>query len=432
MRHGDAPGVGDPAGWRLDDCATQRNLSERGRDEARAVGARLRAERIAIARVLSSPWCRCVDTATLVGVGPVQVEPAFANAFVLRDQREALREGGRAIIGRWRGPGVLLVVTHGENIRALTGRSPATAEIVVVAPGGDGALREIGSLPRGAALSREATACARRADRVAASPAAGRRSLDDDHVDRRDGQAQLHRGLVVGRLPAVERGLVRRELDDDVARAAGALGVLEAAGADDEAGAEARQRRGVGGDVGLVGLGVGDVDARDPVTLGHGVPSSFGRGRYGTRGVAASPLGPARRDNDAGPPRRLGRRWRDERQRPNRTVAVLNRLLEAELAGVVRYTHYSFLVFGFGRIPIVSGCAAGDRIAGARADVGDWITRSAPTRRWRSPLLDSHQTDIGAMLRESLRPRAPPSRSIASCSTSSPATRSRSRRSRAR
>jgi broad specificity phosphatase PhoE len=146
MRHGDAPGVGDPEGWRLDDCTTQRNLSERGRDEARSVGARLRAERIAISRVLSSPWCRCVDTATLVGVGPVQVEPAFANAFLLADRRAALRERGLAVIGRWRGPGVLLVVTHGENIRALTGRSPATAEIVVVAPGADGTLREIGSL----------------------------------------------------------------------------------------------------------------------------------------------------------------------------------------------------------------------------------------------------------------------------------------------
>jgi len=152
MRHGDAPGVGDPAGWRLDDCATQRNLSERGRDEARAAGARLRAERIAIARVLSSPWCRCVDTATLVDVGPVQVEPAFANAFVLHERRDALREGGRAVIGRWRGPGVLFVVTHGENIRALTGRSPATAEIVVVSMGADGAIRDIGSLPAPARL----------------------------------------------------------------------------------------------------------------------------------------------------------------------------------------------------------------------------------------------------------------------------------------
>jgi len=147
MRHGDAPGVGDPPGWRLDDCATQRNLSEAGRAEARAAGARLRAERIAIARVASSPWCRCLETARLVDVGPVQTEPTFANAFILRDRREALREGGRAVIEAWRGPGVLLVVTHGENIQALVGRTPATAEIVVVAAGADHALREVGALP---------------------------------------------------------------------------------------------------------------------------------------------------------------------------------------------------------------------------------------------------------------------------------------------
>src|SRR5207342_3392852 len=97
-------------------------------------------------RVLSSPWCRCVDTATLADVGPVQVEPAFANAFVLADRRDALREGGRALIGRWRGPGTLLVVTHGENIRALTGRTPATAELVVVSVAADGSLRELGAV----------------------------------------------------------------------------------------------------------------------------------------------------------------------------------------------------------------------------------------------------------------------------------------------
>jgi len=146
MRHGDAPGVGDPPGWRLDDCATQRNLGEQGRADARAVGAQLRAERIEIARVASSPWCRCLETARLVDVGPVQIEPTFANAFMLRDRREALREGGRALIAAWHGPGILLVVTHGENIQALTGRTPAPAEIVVVAAHADGTLREIGAL----------------------------------------------------------------------------------------------------------------------------------------------------------------------------------------------------------------------------------------------------------------------------------------------
>lgn len=147
MRHADAPGVGDPADWRLDDCATQRNLSERGRAQSRAVGERLRAARIAIARVLSSPWCRCVDTATLAAVGRVEIEPAFANAYVLGEQRAALRERGLAVAGSWRGPGVLLVVSHGQNIVALTGQSPAPAEIVVVAPANDGTLHAIGSIP---------------------------------------------------------------------------------------------------------------------------------------------------------------------------------------------------------------------------------------------------------------------------------------------
>ena len=153
LRHADAPGIGDPAGWRLDDCATQRNLSEGGRAEARAVGARLRQERIRIAKVLSSPWCRCLETARLADVGAVQTEATFGNAYVMSDKRVDLREGGRAVIDRWRGPGVLLVVTHGENIRALTGQSPSTGEIVVVAPGAGSALKVIGAVPPPAALN---------------------------------------------------------------------------------------------------------------------------------------------------------------------------------------------------------------------------------------------------------------------------------------
>ena len=89
----------------------------------------------------------------------------------------------------------------------------------------------------------------------------------------------------------------------------------------------------------------------------------------------------------------------------NRTVAVLNRLLEAELAGVVRYTHSSFLVFGFGRIAIVSWLRgqATESLAHAQM-VGDWITTlGAYPSLAIGPLLDSHQTDIGAMLRESLQ-----------------------------
>jgi len=85
-------------------------------------------------------------------------------------------------------------------------------------------------------------------------------------------------------------------------------------------------------------------------------------------------------------------------------LEVLNRLLEAELAGVVRYTHYSFLVFGFGRIPIVSWLRAQAEESMAHAQqLGEWITTlGADPSLAIGPLLDSHQHDIAAMLRESL------------------------------
>jgi bacterioferritin len=89
-------------------------------------------------------------------------------------------------------------------------------------------------------------------------------------------------------------------------------------------------------------------------------------------------------------------------------VSVLNRILEAELAGVVRYTHYSFLVFGFGRIPIVSWLRgqADESLIHAQ-QVGEWITTlGAYPSLAIGPLLDSHKHDIGDMLRESLQSEA--------------------------
>ncbi|WP_395064602.1 bacterioferritin [Paraburkholderia silvatlantica] len=85
-------------------------------------------------------------------------------------------------------------------------------------------------------------------------------------------------------------------------------------------------------------------------------------------------------------------------------VAVLNKILEAELAGVVRYTHYSLLVFGFGRIPIVSWLRqqADESLLHAQ-QAGEWITTlGAYPSLAIGPLLDSHTFDIGAILRESL------------------------------
>ena len=88
----------------------------------------------------------------------------------------------------------------------------------------------------------------------------------------------------------------------------------------------------------------------------------------------------------------------------DKVVDVLNRILEVELAGVVRYTHYSFLVFGFGRIPIVSWLRAqADESLMHAQQVGEWITTlGAYPSLAIGALLDSHKTDIGAMLRESM------------------------------
>jgi bacterioferritin len=88
----------------------------------------------------------------------------------------------------------------------------------------------------------------------------------------------------------------------------------------------------------------------------------------------------------------------------DQVVAILNRVLEAELAGVVRYTHYSFLVFGFGRIPIVSWLRdqANESLLHAQ-QVGEWITTlGAYPSLAIGALLDSHKHDIAAMLNESL------------------------------
>jgi phosphohistidine phosphatase SixA len=146
MRHADAPGgVGDPPGFRVDDCATQRNLSEKGRADAAKIGVRLQQEGIAFEKILSSPWCRCIDTAKLLHLGTVETKATFGNVVVLRDQRETLTAGARVLIAEWTARGNLLVVTHGANVQALTGISPASGEIVVV-KGGSNRAEPVGRL----------------------------------------------------------------------------------------------------------------------------------------------------------------------------------------------------------------------------------------------------------------------------------------------
>src|SRR5262245_16073051 len=134
IRHASAPGTaGDPSDYKLDDCTTQRNLSEQGRAEAQALGARFRMQQVKVGKVVSSLWCRCKQTAELMNIGPVEDAPTFNNAFVLNTMRDELTAGARTMIDAWRGPGTLVVVTHGENILLMLGLRPREAEVIVVA-----------------------------------------------------------------------------------------------------------------------------------------------------------------------------------------------------------------------------------------------------------------------------------------------------------
>jgi phosphohistidine phosphatase SixA len=127
-------GAGDPQGFRLDDCATQRNLTDKGRAQAKRLGERFRAEQIPIGKVLSSQWCRCRETVALMELGTPELAPTFNNAFTFRDRVDELTAGARAIVAAWSGPGTLVVATHGANILPLTGVMPEEGGIVVVKP----------------------------------------------------------------------------------------------------------------------------------------------------------------------------------------------------------------------------------------------------------------------------------------------------------
>jgi phosphohistidine phosphatase SixA len=138
IRHARAPGTGDPAGFRLDDCSTQRNLSEQGRAQARQLGTAFTNSGVIVTRVLSSRWCRALETARLafgIHVEPFQpLDSFFGNHAREAQQTSAVKNK----ITTWRGPGVLALVTHQVNVTALTGVVPAEGEIVVVRPAADG------------------------------------------------------------------------------------------------------------------------------------------------------------------------------------------------------------------------------------------------------------------------------------------------------
>ena len=139
-------GIGDPPGFRLNSCATQRNLSNSGRDSARRIGAAFRSQAIPIAEVLSSRWCRCVDTAQLA-FGRASPAPMIDSMFNDDDAaRERKLREVRAFMKGYQARGNLILVTHDVNIRALVGESVAQGEMVLATIRPDGSLAMVGML----------------------------------------------------------------------------------------------------------------------------------------------------------------------------------------------------------------------------------------------------------------------------------------------
>lgn len=133
MRHALAPGTGDPATFRLGDCSTQRNLNEAGREQAQRTGEAFRQRDIPVSQVLSSQWCRCLETAELLDLGAVDPFPPLNSFFQDRSTADAQTQQVREFMLNYaEAPGVTVMVTHFVNISALSGSGVSSGEMVVM------------------------------------------------------------------------------------------------------------------------------------------------------------------------------------------------------------------------------------------------------------------------------------------------------------
>jgi broad specificity phosphatase PhoE len=148
LRHAQTvPGVGDPPGFRLEECSTQRNLSEAGRDQARRFGEEFVRRAIRVDEVLSSRWCRCIDTARLAFPNSdVRVFEPLNSFFGEGGRRDSQTAQLRDFLARQQPDRRLVLVTHQVNITALTGEFASMGEAMFVRLGREGAGALLGRL----------------------------------------------------------------------------------------------------------------------------------------------------------------------------------------------------------------------------------------------------------------------------------------------
>ena len=147
IRHAIAPGTGDPANFRIGDCSTQRNLDDRGRRQAKAIGDWLRSNGITSARVYSSQWCRCLETAELLEIGPVAELPALNSFYEMAQDRQPNLEALRKFIAQQPSDGVLVIlVTHFVTIAAIANEGVSAGEGVLLKLNQDAPYENVGRI----------------------------------------------------------------------------------------------------------------------------------------------------------------------------------------------------------------------------------------------------------------------------------------------
>jgi phosphohistidine phosphatase SixA len=147
IRHALAPGSGDPANFKIGDCSTQRNLDDHGRAQARAIGMWLRSKGVTESRVYSSQWCRCLETADLLDMGPVNELPALNSFYELVQNRETHLKALRKFIAKQPSDGALVIlVTHFVTISAIADEGVSSGEGVLIQLHRDAPYRVVGRL----------------------------------------------------------------------------------------------------------------------------------------------------------------------------------------------------------------------------------------------------------------------------------------------
>ena len=133
IRHSLAPGGGDPPGFKIDDCKTQRNLNRKGINQSKKIGKLFKKNKISVDQVLSSQWCRCKDTAKYA-FGNFKEFTALNSTFQSpynKNEPKQLKELYN-FVKKWEGNGKnLVLVTHYSIITAVTNAVPSSGEIVI-------------------------------------------------------------------------------------------------------------------------------------------------------------------------------------------------------------------------------------------------------------------------------------------------------------